>query len=97
MMRFILLAFVCMTCVSLVYGGTPVEVPDTMAERGRACTIFHDAEDKAGRDAYYSRIAGKPQGYLINQLRNFRDGRRNYQPMAIQLENMSDEYLYEIA
>ena len=97
MMRFILLAFFCMTCVSLVYGGTPVEVPDTMAERVRACTICHGAEDKAGRDAYYPRIAGKPQGYLINQLRNFRDGRRYYQPMAILLENMSDEYLYEIA
>lgn len=97
MMRFILLAFFCMTCVSPVYGGTPVEVPDTMAERVRACTICHGAEDKAGRDAYYPRIAGKPQGYLINQLRNFRDGRRNYQPMAILLENMSDEYLYEIA
>ncbi len=86
-----------MTCVSSVYGGTPVEVPDTMAERVRACTICHGAEDKAGRDAYYPRIAGKPQGYLINQLRNFRDGRRYYQPMAILLENMSDEYLYEIA
>ena len=97
MMRFILSAFFCMTCVSSVYGGTPVEVPDTMAERVRACTICHGAEDKAGRDAYYPRIAGKPQGYLINQLRNFRDGRRYYQPMAVLLENMSNEYLYEIA
>ncbi len=97
MLRFILLASFCMTCVTSVYGGTPIAVPDTMAERVKACTICHGAEDKVGRDAYYPRIAGKPQGYLVNQLRNFRDGRRYYQPMAILLENMSDEYLYEIA
>lgn len=72
-------------------------VPDTMAERVKACTICHGEEDRAGRDAYYPRIAGKPQGYLFNQLRNFRDGRRHYQPMAILLENMTDEYLQEIA
>ncbi len=74
-----------------------VAVPDTMDERVKACTICHGEEDRAGRDAYYPRIAGKPQGYLFNQLRNFRDGRRHYQPMAILLENMSDEYLQEIA
>ena len=74
-----------------------VAVPNTMAERVKACTICHGEEDRAGRDAYYPRIAGKPQGYLFNQLRNFRDGRRHYQPMAILLENMSDEYLQEIA
>lgn len=74
-----------------------IEVPDTIAERVRACTLCHGDEDKLGRDAYYPRIAGKPRGYLYNQLRNFRDGRRNYQPMEILLENMSDAYLLEIA
>lgn len=97
MLRFILSLFFCIAGVANVHGGTPVIVPDTMAERVRACTICHSAEDKAGRDAYYPRIAGKPQGYLFNQLRNFRDGRRYYQPMVILLENMSDEYLQEIA
>lgn len=97
MLHLILTIFFCITGVANVYGGTTVVVPDTMAERVRACTICHSAEDKAGRDAYYPRIAGKPQGYLFNQLRNFRDGRRYYQPMATLLENMSDEYLLEIA
>ena len=97
MLRFILSIFFCITGVANVHGGTPAVVPDTTAERVRACTICHSAEDKAGRDAYYPRIAGKPQGYLFNQLRNFRDGRRYYQPMAILLENMSNEYLLEIA
>ena len=97
MLRFILSIFFYVTVIANAHGGTPVVVPDTMAERVRACTICHSAEGKAGRDAYYPRIAGKPQGYLFNQLRNFRDARRYYQPMAILLENMSDEYLLEIA
>jgi cytochrome c553 len=73
------------------------EVPDTLEERVKPCTICHGDADRTGRDAYYPRIAGKPAGYLFNQLRNFRDGRRYYQPMAILLENMSDEYMLEIA
>jgi cytochrome c553 len=73
------------------------KVPDTMAERMKPCTICHGTEDKAGRDAYYPRIAGKPKGYLFNQLRNFRDGRRYYRPMALLLATASDQYLLEMA
>lgn len=75
----------------------PVNVPDTLAERVKACTICHGAEGRHDRNAYYPRIAGKLEGYLYNQLRHFRDGRRYYQPMAILLENMSDEYLRDMA
>lgn len=70
---------------------------DTIAERVKACTACHGDADKVEQHAYYPRISGKPQGYLFNQLRNFRDGRRHYQPMANLLENMSDAYLLEIA
>lgn len=76
---------------------TSSEIPDTLEERVKPCIICHGDADRAGRDAYYPRIAGKPAGYLYNQLRNFRDGRRYYQAMAILLENMSDEYMSEIA
>lgn len=75
----------------------PSGIPDTLEQRVKPCTICHGDEDRAGRDAYYPRIAGKPAGYLFNQLRNFRDGKRYYQAMAILLENLSDEYLLEIA
>jgi cytochrome c553 len=75
----------------------PVDAPDTMAERVKACTICHGPEDKEGRDAYYPRIAGKPEGYLFNQLRNFRDGKRHYRPMALLLEGLPDPYLREMA
>lgn len=76
---------------------TPLKVPDTLEERVKPCTICHGDIDRTGQNAYYPRIAGKPAGYLFNQLRNFRDGRRYYQPMAILLENMSDAYMMEIA
>ena len=71
--------------------------PDTMFERVKPCTLCHGESDQAGQHVYYPRIGGKPAGYLYNQLRNFRDGRRHYQPMAILLENMSDDYLMDIA
>ena len=70
---------------------------DTMAERMKPCTICHGTEDRVGRDGYYPRIAGKPKGYLFNQLRNFRDGHRYYRPMALLLANASDQYLLEMA
>lgn len=76
---------------------SPLEIPDTLEQRVKPCIICHGDEDRAGRDAYYPRIAGKPAGYLFNQLRNFRDGKRYYQAMAILLENLSDDYLLEIA
>ena len=71
--------------------------PDTMEERVKPCIVCHGPEDKKGRDAYYPRIAGKPEGYLFNQLRNFRDGKRHYQPMGLLLEGLPDQYLREMA
>ena len=70
---------------------------DNMAQRTLACTICHGKEGRAGPDGYYPRIAGKPAGYLYNQLLNFRDGRRHYGLMARLLDPLSDAYLLEIA
>jgi len=70
---------------------------DNMAQRTLACTACHGKEGRAGPDGYYPRIAGKPAGYLYNQLLNFRDGRRRYGLMARLLDPLSDAYLLEIA
>src|SRR6266496_3825766 len=70
---------------------------DTMAQRTLACTPCHGKEGRAGPDGYYPRIAGKPAGYLYNQLLNFRDGRRHYGLMARLLDPLTDTYLLEIA
>ena len=80
-----------------VAAAAPAPFQDSMAQRTLACTSCHGQEGRAGPDGYYPRIAGKPAGYLYNQLLHFRDGRRHYGLMAGLLETLSDEYLYEIA
>ena len=76
-------------------GAPPFE--DSMAQRMLACTGCHGPEGRAAPDGYYPRIAGKPEGYLFNQLLNFRDGRRHYALMANLLTPLDDAYLREIA
>src|SRR3954462_9911272 len=70
---------------------------DNMAQRTLACTACHGKEGRAAPDGYYPRIAGKPAGYLYNQLLNFRDGRRSYALMTNLLAPLDDAYLREIA
>ncbi len=96
-LRFLLLA------AALVVGATaqaqsprkPFE--DSIAQRSLACTHCHGAQGRAAPDGYYPRLAGKPAGYLYNQLLNFRDGRRHYGLMTQMLEPLTDTYLWEIA
>ena len=54
--------------------GLAGDVPDTIGQRVLACAACHAQKDRD--DAYFPRISGKPEGYLYNQLVNFRDGRR---------------------
>lgn len=72
-------------------------VPDTLAQRVQACTICHGKEGRATRDGYFPRIAGKPAGYLVNQLVHFRDGRRQNATMTHLVDHLTDDYLREIA
>lgn len=74
-----------------------LKVPDTLEQRLKACTACHGAEGRAGTDGFYPRIAGKPAGYLYNQLLNFREGKRAYPAMRYMVAHMSDAYLKEIA
>ncbi len=71
--------------------------PDTIAERVAPCLTCHGAEGRAGSGGYFPRIAGKPQGYLYNQLVNFRDGQRRNTTMNYLVANLPDAYLFEIA
>ena len=70
---------------------------DSMAQRAKACTACHGDQGKAGPDGYYPRLAGKPAGYLYNQLLNFRDDRRHYALMQGLLAPLNDPYLWELA
>ena len=72
-------------------------VDDGMKERVRACTACHGKEGVATNQGYFPRIAGKPVVYLYNQLRHFREGRRQNPAMRHLLAHMSDAYLMDIA
>jgi cytochrome c553 len=87
----LLSAFICTD----TQAQTPFE--DTIAQRMQACTACHGLQGRAGPDGYYPRLAGKPAGYLYQQLKNFQDGRRHYGLMADLVEPLSDAYLREIA
>jgi cytochrome c553 len=54
-------------------------------------------QGRGTHDEYFPRLAGKPAGYLYNQLAAFRDGRRHYSPMNYLLEYQSDAYLRAMA
>lgn len=72
-------------------------VADTLAQRLLACTVCHGREGRAAADGFYPRIAGKPAGYLFNQLTGFRDGRRHYDVMTALIDPLSVDYLRRIA
>jgi cytochrome c553 len=73
------------------------QVPDTMEARVLACASCHGAKGEGTDNAYFPRLAGKPAGYLYNQLLAFRSGRRHYPPMNYLLEYLPEEYLKKMA
>ncbi|MEQ1534578.1 MAG: c-type cytochrome [Burkholderiaceae bacterium] len=79
-----------------VYAQSAVQA-DTMAKRMQACTTCHGAQGVTSNQAYFPRIAGKPAGYLFNQLQNFKEGRRHYGLMVGMVEHLSAPYLLEMA
>lgn len=72
-------------------------VPDTLAQRLLACTACHGQDGRASNQGYLPRIAGKPAGYLYNQMQNFRQGRRSHAAMTRLLDTLSPGYMQEIA
>ena len=88
--------------------GQQTRIPDTLPQRLAACIACHGSAaaplaaagsqgGSGGTRQYFPRIAGKPAGYLYNQLTNFRDGRRQYPLMSWMVQHLSDDYLHEIA
>jgi cytochrome c553 len=82
----------------------PARVPDTLGQRVAACTACHGSPSAppgaaaAGKQRqYFPSIAGKPSGYLVNQLRYFQEGYRQYPMMTWMVGHLSDDYLLEIA
>jgi cytochrome c553 len=71
--------------------------PDSLEARVQGCTTCHGQSGQGVSGGYFPRIAGKPSGYLYNQLIAFRDGTRKYPPMNYLLAYLPDAYLREIA
>ena len=71
---------------------------DDLGEHLAACAVCHGKHGEGVQGAqYYPHLAGKPVGYLFEQLRNFRDGRRNNAQMTWLVQYMDDAYMDEIA
>ena len=70
---------------------------DSMEARVQGCVTCHGQAGQGTGNGYFPRIAGKPAGYLYNQLAAFRDGHRRYLPMNYLVAYMPDSYLREIA
>jgi len=68
-----------------------------MEARLRACEPCHGRQGEGTKNDYFPRLAGKPAGYLMNQLVAFRDGRRRYPPMNYLLEYQANPYLQSAA
>ena len=79
------------------YAQPPEQAPDTMEARVMACAPCHGAKGEGTNNAYFPRLAGKPAGYLTNQLLAFHTGRRHYPPMNYLLAYQSEDYLKKIA
>jgi cytochrome c553 len=76
---------------------SPPSPPNTIEERLRACVSCHGQHGGGISNVYFPRLAGKPAGYLYNQLIAFREGRRRYAPMNYLLAYLPDDYLKKMA
>lgn len=70
---------------------------DSMEARVQGCVTCHGQSGQGTSNGYFPRIAGKPAGYLFNQLVAFRDGTRKYPPMNYLVAYLPDAYLREMA
>ncbi len=95
-MRLLLLILWSLCWLGQARAADVAALPD-MGVRLQACSACHGKEGRATPNGFFPRIAGKPAGYLLHQLQNFRDGRRNNGAMAYLVEQMPDDYLREIA
>lgn len=81
----------------LAAGCASAATPD-LGERLAACAACHGERGEGVQGSeYYPHLAGKPAGYLFEQLKNFRDGRRINAQMTWLVQFMDDAYMDEIA
>jgi cytochrome c553 len=87
----------CVVCLGAAVAADGPTFEDTLGQRLKACTQCHGDQGRAAPDGYYPRIAGKPAGYLYNQMKHFQRGERRYDLMTKMVDPLSDDYLWEIS
>ena len=97
--RGLYVALLSLSCLGprVGFGQASEQLPDTMETRVMACAPCHGAKGEGTNNAYSPRLAGKPGGYLANQLHAFHTGRRHYPPMNYLLAYLPEDYLKQIA
>ena len=76
----------------------PTRPADTLEQRLKACVVCHGERGEGLTKAeFYPRLAGKPAGYLFNQLVAFRERKRRNPIMGYLVAYLSDEYLLEMS
>ena len=70
---------------------------NSMEARVQGCVTCHGRDGEGTSNGRFPRIAGKPAGYLYNQLVAFRNGTRHYPPMNYLVAYLPDAYLREMA
>lgn len=94
-----LLPRICVAAFAMLVSDAATADPplDSIEQRVLACAACHGEQGRATPDGYFPRIAGKPAGYLFQQLVNFREGRRSHATMSYLVDRQRDAYLREIA
>jgi cytochrome c553 len=84
--------------LALLLSSASAFADDGIAERLAACAACHGAHGEGMHGAeYVPHLAGKPAGYLFEQLAGFRDGRRVNASMTWLVQFADDAWLREIA
>ncbi|MDQ6645887.1 MAG: c-type cytochrome [Pseudomonadota bacterium] len=73
-------------------------IPDTVQQRAKACTRCHGEHGEGAPDSSDGpRLAGKPAGYLLLQLRYFQSGQRENAAMEYVLRQLDVDYMRQLA
>src|SRR5215475_10084419 len=96
--RHVAILLVASALAAIALGALAADVPDTLAQRLLVCAACHGKMGEGTtKNETYPRLAGKPEGYLYNQLLNFSERRRRYAVMNYMVAYLSPAYLQEIA
>lgn len=93
-MRKLLLALAATTALATQAGAAEEDRVATIVEE--TCALCHGEKGEAS-SSIYPRLAGQHQGYIIKQLKNFRDGKRQSDTMNDMAKELKDDEIVGLA